>query len=216
MATKQLNDWQGKFGDDYTKRNDQSLTQLNKMFVDEYGVSATEMFVAAISELSVKTILEVGCNIGNKLALLYKSGYGDLTGVEPQEKAIESGRSRYPFIKFKRGTIFELSFADNSFDLVFTSGVLIHIAPDDLRRGIKEILRVSRKYVIGFEYFSAKPKEVNYRGRSGLLWKRDFVENYQQVNPELSVIYRKKYYHRSGSDSSGRKLASEMFVLEKP
>ncbi len=216
MTTTQLKAWQGKFGTDYTKRNSQTLNELDEMFVREYGASAREMFQAAVSNLSINTVLEVGCNIGNKLALLYDLGYRNLTGVEPQQEAIELGIKRYPFINFKPGTIFNLPFADRSFDLVFTSGVLIHIAPVDLAKAISEIIRVSKRFVLGFEYFSKNPQSVFYRGKSDLLWKRDFAKSYQLIDSKLSIYYRKKYYHRSGVNSAGGKLISEMFVIEKP
>ena len=44
------------------------------------------------------------------------------------------------------GNASKLPFEDNSMDLVFTSGVLIHISPDDLLQACSEIHRVSRKY----------------------------------------------------------------------
>ena len=69
---------------------------------------------------------------------------------------------------------FQLPLADLSIDLVFTAGVLIHIAPDDLGRATGEIVRVARKYVLCIEYFSHTAVEVSYRGQMGLLFKRDF------------------------------------------
>lgn len=213
MTAKQLRAWRGKFGREYTERNAQTLAELDKMFVAEYEVSANEMFGAALAELPIKNVLEVGCNIGNKLALLYKLGYKDLTGVEPQNGAIKLGKKRYPFIKFRQGTIFKLPFNNSSFDLVFTSGVLIHIAPVDLRLAVKEILRVSRKFVLGFEYYSPRPTEVSYRGKTDLLWKRDFKEFYLSVEPNLNIIYSQKYFHKSGGGD--KRLQSEIFVLSK-
>ncbi len=55
MTTTQLKAWQGKFGTDYTKRNSQTLNELDEMFVREYGASAREMFQAAVSNLSINT-----------------------------------------------------------------------------------------------------------------------------------------------------------------
>lgn len=214
MAMRQLRAWRGKFGREYTDRNAQTLTQLDKMFADEYGVSAKQMFGAAFKGLSIRNVLEVGCNIGNKLALLYELGLKDLTGVEPQNGAIKLGEKRYPFIKFHQGTIFKLPFDDDSFDLVFTSGVLIHIHPADLSRAMKEIVRVSRRWILGFEYYSAEPKRVNYRGRDELLWKRNFMGEYFGAVPGLKILYEKRFKHNL--KVAGRKgLKSQIFVLQK-
>ena len=38
--------------------------------------------------------------------------------------------------------------------VVFTSGLLIHIHPDNLGKAIDEICRVSKRFVWGFEYYS--------------------------------------------------------------
>jgi hypothetical protein len=57
-------------------------------------------------------------------------------------------------------------------DLVFTSGVLIHIPPDELLAACQGIYDAAERYIVCIEYFSADPEEKPYRGRK--LWKRDF------------------------------------------
>jgi len=69
---------------------------------------------------------------------------------------------------------FQLPLADSSKDLVFTAGVLIHIAPGDLGRATDEIVRVARKHVLCIEYFAHTPVALPYRGEMGLLFKRDY------------------------------------------
>lgn len=214
METKQLKNWRGKFGVDYTLRNSQALDEMEKLFLQEFGVSASKMFGRALRGLSVKSILEVGCNIGNKLALLKNLGFEELTGMEPLNFAISEGKKRYPFINFKLGTVFDLPFEDNSFDLVFTAGVLIHINPRDLSRAMNEIVRVAGKWVLGFEYYSARPQRVVYRGKDELLWKRDFVSEYLKAEPGLKILYEKRFKHHPkvvGRDG----LMSQVFVLQK-
>lgn len=214
MATKQLRVWQGKFGRDYTLRNSQLLTEMEELFRQEFGISASEMFGKAIRELPIKTVLEVGCNIGNKLALLHEMGYKNLTGVEPLNFAINEGKKRYPFINFKQGTVFDLPFADGSFDLVFTAGVLIHINPDDLSRAMNEIARVSGRWILGFEYYAVKPEWVIYRGKDELLWKRNFMGEYLKIAPGLKILYQKLLNHNP--KVVGREgLMSQIFVLGK-
>lgn len=73
---------------------------------------------------------------------------------------------------------FNLPLSDNAIDLVFTSGVLIHIHPDKLGKAADEIVRVAGKYVLCLEYFSNEPEERPYRGEEGLLFKRDFGSYY--------------------------------------
>lgn len=214
METKQLKNWRGKFGVDYTLRNSQTLEEMEELFLQEFGVGASEMFGKAIRGLAVKSVLEVGCNIGNKLALLKNLGIDDLTGIEPSNFAISEGKKRYAFISFKQGTVFNLPFTNGSFDLVFTAGVLIHINPRDLSKAMNEITRVARKWIMGFEYYSTRSQRVIYRGEDELLWKRDFLSEYLKAVPGLKILYEKRFNHNPkvvGRDS----LMSQIFVLQK-
>lgn len=214
MRTKQLTAWQGKFGIDYVYRNSQTLKETEEVFSRDFGTSASEMFGEALRELRIKNVLEVGCNIGNKLGILKNIGFNDLTGVEPLNLAISEGKKRYPFINFKQGTVFNLPFEDSSFDLVFTSGVLIHIDPKNLFKAMNEICRVAGKWILGFEYYSDKPQRVVYRGRGELLWKRDFASEYLKSIKGLKILYEKLFKHNS-EVVGNNDLESQIFVLQK-
>lgn len=91
-------------------------------------------------------------------------------------------------VTLHEGDGFGLPYPENSIDLVFTSGVLIHIAPDDLAQVTQEIVRVARYYVLAIEYFSHTPESIPYRGMEGYLFKRDFGLHYMEHYPSLSVV----------------------------
>jgi len=76
-------------------------------------------------------------------------------------------------------------FADASIDLVFTAGVLIHVPPEQLERAQREVHRVSRKYILAVEYFSARPEAVEYRGHAGM---RRYWESFQDVMEEIRFV----------------------------
>jgi hypothetical protein len=82
----------------------------------------------------------------------------------------------------------ELPFADDSFDLVFTTGVLIHQSPDELPRVMDEIVRCSRRYVLCGEYRADELEEVPYRGQRGALYKQDYGALYQERFPQLQLL----------------------------
>ena len=105
-----------------------------------------------LEDVSTASILEVGCNVGWNLAYLRDLGCGGLAGIEPQSYAVERARQRMPGCDIRQGTAFALPFADSSFDMVFTSGVLIHIHGDDLGTAMEEMYRVSRRYILYVEY----------------------------------------------------------------
>ena len=76
----------------------------------------------------------------------------------------------------------------NSVEFVFTIGVLIHIAPDDLLASCREMFRVSSQYVACAEYFNPTPVEIDYRGHRGVLFKRDFGAFWLDNFPELELV----------------------------
>jgi hypothetical protein len=61
---------------------------------------------------------------------------------------------------------------------VFTSGLLIHIHPQDIKAVMKEIYRCSKMFIIGNEYWHNEFKEVPYRGKKNMLWKADYANLY--------------------------------------
>ena len=95
--------------------------------------------------------------------------------------------------KVIRGDVFSLPFRNGYFDLAFTAGVLIHISLEDLPMALKEIHRVSSRYILAIEYYALEETVIHYRGHDNLLWKRDFLKHYQDLFPELLLI-RKGYW----------------------
>lgn len=171
--------WKGGFGREYTVRNTYEPAALDDLYRKNYGLTRKELnesFLRGIAKEA--SFLEVGCNTGNQLLLLQQMGWTNLSGIELQPYALEIARGRLPHVSLNLGSALTLPYADSSFDVVFTSGVLIHIAPSELPRVIDEIHRVSREYIWGLEYYSPKVTEVSYRNHSGLLWKTDFARLY--------------------------------------
>jgi pseudaminic acid biosynthesis-associated methylase len=212
MGSKQLESWVGEFGREYTDRNSLTLAELDERFLEDFGISAHDLFSEMLNGLRISSALEVGCNIGSKLALLHDLGIGRLTGIEPLGYAIDKGKKPYPFVTFKQGTVFDLPFEDESFDLVFTAGVLIHIEPTELEKAMMEIVRVARRYVLGYEYFATKLEAKVYRGREDLLWKQDFKKAYLKLSSGLRVIHSRRLKHQRKADQG---LLSEIFILKK-
>src|SRR3990167_10812992 len=153
MSTSQLKHWTGQFGKTYTDRNNLGVQGMQDLAKKNFGHSQSQLYRQLFQGIRINTVLEVGCNVGYQLGILkkLKPNY-KLTGVEPQAYALKLARKNYPQITFVKGNIFNLPFPDNSFDLVFTKGVLIHIHPQDLLRGLKEIHRVSKHFIAGLEY----------------------------------------------------------------
>lgn len=186
METPQLKLWKGQFGNEYANRGVNALSECELSRLRRNWVSILSKAVSPIPG----SALEVGANIGRNLVAL-RGLIGTMAAVEPNEACCESMRSNPELtgIKVEQADAFSLPFEDASFDLVFTSGVLIHISPDDLRSATDEIVRVARDYVLCIEYFSRTPCAMPYRDvGEGFLFKRDFGNWYLDFYPQLSIV----------------------------
>lgn len=209
--TQQEEVWNGEFGEKYTDRNIMSPDGLDQLCIDNYGISRTELNKEVLDKLNVDRILEVGCNVGNQLLLLKKMGYTNLWGIELQEYAVEIARKRTSGINIARGSAFDIPYKSDFFDLVFTSGVLIHISPDDIDKVLDEMYRCTNKYIWGFEYYHPEGYQmVNYRGKGSLLWKTDFAKLFLDRFLDLELVTEKKYPYMED-----KKLIDQAFLLKK-
>ncbi len=204
--TEQMKFWKGEFGDKYISRND---VDIDKFYKKRFGVTRTELNNEFLNELNNNIkVLEVGCNMCIQLNLLEKISFKNLWGIEINKKALSIAKENKS-LNLIEGSAFDIPFKDGFFDLVFTSGVLIHIFPEDLPKAIDEIYRTTKKYIWCFEYFSEDCQEIEYRGHKNRLWKNNFLKLFLERHPDLKITKQKiiKYLENENID--------EMFLLEK-
>jgi pseudaminic acid biosynthesis-associated methylase len=165
--TNQLQEWQGTFGREYTDRN----------IVDP--ASRVDGFRDLLKGLEVNSILEVGCNRGHNLIALDMLGC-TAVGVEPGEYARTLARANG--LAVAAGDTYDIPFPDRSTDLVFTSGVLIHVPRERLLEALAELVRVTDRYLLAIEYHSDSDEEIPYQGRDGMLWRRDYARLFEALH----------------------------------
>jgi pseudaminic acid biosynthesis-associated methylase len=176
--------WAGDFGDAYTERCSAEESRIRKRtrmwarWLDSFG------------SREPRSILEVGCNLGLNQRALQQLTDAELFAVEPNDSArqtvLSDGVMDETHIRAGRGE--NLPFDTGSMELVFTNGVLIHVHPDNLGQVADEMYRVSSRYILVSEYFNAEPVELEYRGLSGHLWKRDFAGFFLDRFSDLEVV----------------------------
>lgn len=194
----QVDFWCGEFGDRYTDRNNLQPQLLR---------SRTLMWSRILAHTLTApphTVLEVGANIGTNLRALRAITGARLMAVEPNDKAreilVEDGVVAPADLR--AGIASAIDFADGAADLAFTSGVLIHIHPDDLPGSLAEIHRVASRYICCIEYFSDTPAEILYRGHANTLFKRDFGGEWLDRFPDLvPVAYGFEWKRVTGLDN---------------
>lgn len=124
----------------------------------------------------VASALEVGCGGGHNLCWLIA---GVIAGVDVNENALVAAETVARRARLIQAPATRLPFADRSYELVFTAGLLIHIPPVDLPKALDEIWRVSSKYILCLEYDAAHETTVEYRGQLNALWKRPYKHIYE-------------------------------------
>jgi len=186
MSAKQhpIEVWSGAFGDAYIERNrvdEPRIRQRRTMW---------EVILPSMQDAPPKSVLEVGANVGINLRALHGLADVELFALEPNFKAraILRADNIVPTNNILAGTADRIELSDACIDLVFTSGVLIHVAPDQLPAAYREMYRVSTRYLLTIEYFAAEPEEKLYRGQEGLLFKRDFGELWLDMFPDLRIV----------------------------
>lgn len=101
--------------------------------------------VVRFERWKARRVLEVGCGIGTDAALFARAG-AEYTGVDSSSTALELARRRFCLEgldgRFIRATLTALPFADESFDLVYSHGVIHHVADPD--GAVREFHRVAR------------------------------------------------------------------------
>ena len=97
----------------------------------------------ALAPLHFDSILEIGCGIGTDGAQFAKAG-ADYTGIDLTEAAIDLARRRFAVSglngEFRVSDAEKLGFPGDSFDLVYSHGVLHHTP--DIEAAVSEIRRV--------------------------------------------------------------------------
>lgn len=128
--------------------------------VQEGGVLDREVFfqdllIERLRELGFTSAFEAGCGFGwNIRRVKEEFPHSRVGGVDFSFGQLRNAR-RYMEGMEKRlamGDNRAMPFADNAFDVGFSVGVYMNIHGDDIETALGELIRVSGKYIIQFEY----------------------------------------------------------------
>ena len=101
-------------------------------------------FFSVLKPLKVSSILDVGCGEGFTLKKLEEHKIGKKNeGIDNSATAIKLGHKIYPNLKLAEGDIYNLKYADSSFDMLICTEVLEHL--DDPEKAVLEMKRVTKK-----------------------------------------------------------------------
>ena len=201
--TEQEKFWAGSFGDEYTERNHSEEGR--------WISSNTALFARIFQNIKKPTtLLELGANRGlNLLGIKNLLPQAEMTAVEINQTAAE-------YLKAIASKVYVSSILDftppQTYDFVFTKGVLIHIQPESLPLVYEKMRQSTARYVCICEYYNQDPVEVLYRGHGGKLFKRDFAGEFMDQFPEFNLVDYGFVYHR---DSMFPQDDETWFLMEK-
>lgn len=120
-----------------------SKNPIQKFLINNFYSS----LISLSRSLEPTTILDAGCGEGFTMNKLKENGIGKkIEGVEYSKDAIQLGKKLFPNLTFKEGSAYDMPYENNSFDLIVCTEVLEHL--EDPKKAIRELLRVTKKYLI--------------------------------------------------------------------
>ena len=173
MKTLQEKFWEGNFGNKYIQRNQNSK-----------GIYTIVRDLIK-NKVTINSALELGANVGINLDALKKVyPKAKMHGVEINKAACDIGKKKHKYYN-KSAYNFKTK---KKFDLVFSSGVLIHQNPKNLKKFYQKLYSLSRNYIYIAEYFNPTPVEIDYRNNKKLLFKRDFAKEFWETYPKIELL----------------------------
>jgi len=141
-------------------------------------------------KLESKTILEVGCGVGEWLLDFVKWGVRpeNITGVDLlADRVSKARRLCAPGVHIKCASAAELPFTDGTFDLVLQSTVFTSILDSDLKRRVAaEMIRVVKPdgFLLWYDYHVNNPWNPEVRG----VKRREIAQLFPDCRIELERI----------------------------
>lgn len=124
--------------------------------------------------LAPRTIVEIGCSNGWRLAVLSEGGRRECIGLDASSEALIDGQARYPKLKLYHALATSLPIRDYTADLVIISYLYHWLARESLLLAASEVDRILKpgSYLILADFAPDVPTRVSYHHRAGLwTWK---------------------------------------------
>lgn len=155
---------------DTNEKNKKTMQTYNKVandWVTRYGIKGTDpsLWFSYIDQFqkelsSSASLLDIGFGGGRESRIFIGKGY-NVTGVDPCKTFVVTMQNHFPKHTFVEGSLDALPFKDNSFDAVWCTSVLLHIAEEKIPQALKQIYRVLKpggKLLLSFSQGSKESK----------------------------------------------------------
>ena len=158
----------------------------------------TDWLANTINEFEPVSVLELGCGSGRNLVYIkQKNPECALYGVEINPEAITAAKSQLGSeFKILSNSIYDLdNIESKSIDVVFTSGVLMHIASDKISYIKANLNRIAKKAIIHYELHGPSNEFDFHR------YPRDYAEVYSD-SPNIDYeVFDRSDFRNAGTKS---------------
>lgn len=197
--------WRSGVAAAWARRNSKTVEEMDRRYMTDYGVRRTELNTQFLQDVPRDAkICEVGCSTGLQSFALAQLGFRSFWGADVAKDVLGNSHN-------VAATLYKLPFQDAAFDLVFTSGVLIHVPPDSRAAAMTELLRITRRWIWAFEMFGPVTLAEWPVTCAGPTWAGHFAEGFLQHDSKLKIVRRAMIHYRKR-----HRAPQEMFLLEKP
>lgn len=175
-------EYRKEFWDKYTEKNE-------ARYNEEFAKYTRDL----ASSLRCTSILEIGCGTGIDLRLVPDTF--QIYGIDLNDNALKIAKEKLPIGDFKKGDILKLPFEDSSIDFVFTHQLLNYLDDDTVEKGISEMYRVAKKYIMNCEKFDEVEKQIDEEHKFRNVYKRwvnynvkivSNVDMHEDIDPDKS------------------------------
>lgn len=180
LCSKYFVSYNKEFWDKYANENESRYNEEFAKFVRDLAAS-----------LHCNSVLEIGCGTGIDLRLFPKEV--EVYGVDLNDLALKMAKKDLPNFEFKKGSITDLPFDDSSVDFVFTHQLLNYLDDKTLDKGVSEMYRVAKKYIMNCEMFKESENEIDQNCKFRNMYNRwlDYkvkivsnVDMHEEIEPD--------------------------------
>jgi len=114
-------------------------------------------YISSLNEIlddipEIKSVIDVGCGMGNFTFELVNCGRFDrIVGLDFLKETFSIACKNpeiFRNVDFIQGNLLDIPFKNRCFDAAFCLNTLHHIHPEDLKKAIKELTRITDKYLV--------------------------------------------------------------------
>jgi ubiquinone/menaquinone biosynthesis C-methylase UbiE len=139
-------------------------------YLDTWNHPHRRVILHMLNEIEWRSLIEIGVGAGANLKAIIKNLQGkQLGGIDISDGAIVSCKKTFPNGIFFVSKADDILMSDKSTDVTLVDMVYIYVQPRHIKKHLKELIRITRNYVVICEFHHKNPiKRFIFLLKSGL------------------------------------------------